>query len=97
VTTSTARRLAGRLGALSVHSRGRTNTLPARQAFNERFEREVDPTGSLDPKERARRAAHAKAAYFTRLAMASAKARAGRNYCPQPGRDRSRRSGRGAA
>ena len=41
-----------------------------------RFEREVDPEGVLDPRERARRAEHAKKAYFIRLAAASSKARA---------------------
>ena len=42
-----------------------------------RFEREVDPDGVLDPKERARRAEHAKKAYFLKLALASRKARGG--------------------
>ncbi len=50
-------------------------TEPARQAFDGRFEREVDPDGTLPPAERARRAEHARKAYFTRLALASAKAR----------------------
>jgi hypothetical protein len=50
-------------------------TAPARQAFRDRFEREVDPDGALDPSERRRRAEHARRAYFTRLALASAKAR----------------------
>ncbi len=50
-------------------------TAPARQAFLDRFEREVDPDGILPPADRARMAAHARKAYFTRLALASAKAR----------------------
>lgn len=50
-------------------------TAKARQAFLARFEREVDPEGALSPAERARRAEHARKAYFTRLALASAKAR----------------------
>ncbi len=50
-------------------------TAPARQKFLDRFEREVDPDGTLPPAERARRAEHARKAYFTRLALASAKAR----------------------
>ena len=41
----------------------------------DRFEREVDPDGVLSPEERARRAGHARKAYFTRLALQSAKAR----------------------
>lgn len=48
---------------------------PARKAFADRFEREVDPEGKLDPRERAIRAEHARKAYFTRLALKSAQAR----------------------
>ncbi len=51
------------------------HTAPARREFEARFEREVDPDGVLPPEERARRAAHARKAYFARLALASAKAR----------------------
>jgi hypothetical protein len=43
-------------------------TAPARAAFLDRFERQVDPDGLLDPTERAKRADSAKRAYFTRLA-----------------------------
>lgn len=50
-------------------------TAPARAAFLSRFEREVDPEGVLDPKERARRAEHAKKAYFLKLAISSREAR----------------------
>lgn len=50
-------------------------TAPARRALLDRFEREVDPDGVLSPTERARRAGHARKAYFTRLALQSAKAR----------------------
>jgi hypothetical protein len=50
-------------------------TEPARRALLERFEREVDPDGLLSPAERARRAGHARKAYFTRLALRSAQAR----------------------
>jgi hypothetical protein len=39
------------------------------------WDRQVDPDDVLDPQERARRAGHAKKAHFTRLALASAKAR----------------------
>jgi hypothetical protein len=47
----------------------------ARQAFLDRFEREVDPDGTLPPAERARRAEHARKAYFAKLALKSAQAR----------------------
>ncbi|MGW0759453.1 hypothetical protein ACWD1Y_23770 [Streptomyces sp. NPDC002814] len=44
----------------------------------DRFEREVDPDGTLAPEERARRAEHARRSYFLRLALASSRARAAR-------------------
>ena len=53
-------------------------TAPARKAFLDRFEKQVDPDGELSPAERARRARHARKAYFTRLAMKSARARQAR-------------------
>lgn len=53
-------------------------TAPARKAFNERFERLVDPDGVLTPPERALRAEHARKAYFVRLALRSATARRNR-------------------
>lgn len=73
--TPSERSLRSRLAAHEVHARGKTNTAPARKAFLDRFEREVDPQGKLDPAERARRAEHAKSAYFARLALKSAQAR----------------------
>lgn len=45
------------------------------QAFLDRFEREVDPNGTLLPEERAKRAENARKAYFQKLAFQSAKAR----------------------
>lgn len=65
----------GRMGALTVHAQGKTNTAPARAAFDLRFEREVDPDFQLTPLERAKRADHARKLHFSRLAAASAKAR----------------------
>jgi hypothetical protein len=67
----------GRIGAHVTHSRfdGCEITAPARRAFLDRFEREADPDGTLDPAERARRASHLKRAYFGRLALKSAQAR----------------------
>ena len=50
-------------------------TAPARRAFDLRFEREVDPDGSLSPEVRRTLAERARKAYFARLAYASAKAR----------------------
>lgn len=50
-------------------------TEPARKAALERFEREVDPDGALDPADRAIRAEHARKAYFAKLALKSAVSR----------------------
>lgn len=50
-------------------------TAPARQKALERFEREVDPDGTLSPAERQRRAQSARRAYFARLALKSVQAR----------------------
>lgn len=67
------------MAAHALHARVNNpaaHTALARKVFLSRFEREVDPDGVLEPQERARRAEHAKKAYFTRLALASSKARA---------------------
>jgi hypothetical protein len=50
-------------------------TAPGRKAFLDRFERLVDPDSRLGTAERARRAEHARKAYFTTLAAKSAVAR----------------------
>lgn len=73
--------LAGRLGAHVswANTDDRTaRTEPARKAFLDRFEREVDPDGELTPRERGIRAEHARKAYFVRLSLRSAQARARR-------------------
>lgn len=54
-------------------------TAPGRIQFLGRFEREVDPTGVLSERERARRAEHARKAYFAGLALKSAQARRARS------------------
>jgi hypothetical protein len=50
-------------------------TAPARSGFDARFEAEIDPDGTLDPAERARRVASKRRAYFARLALLSAQSR----------------------
>lgn len=50
-------------------------TARARAAFLDRFARQVDPLGELPPEERARRAEHARKAYFLGLALKSSRAR----------------------
>ncbi len=47
---------------------------PARKAFLSRFERELDPDGTLPLAERQRRTEHGKRAYFVWLAAKSAQA-----------------------
>ena len=67
----------GRIGAYRLHATHdpKETTKAAREAFMARFEREVDPDGTLSPEERARRAEAARKAYFAQLAHKSAKAR----------------------
>jgi hypothetical protein len=70
--------LSGRLGAYSKWANTPDRaaaTAPGRAAFLERFERQVDPDGTLTAEERATRAAYARKAYFARLALKSAQAR----------------------
>lgn len=50
-------------------------TAPARASMLAKFDREVDPDGTLAPEERARRAEYARKAYFQRLALKSARSR----------------------
>jgi hypothetical protein len=71
------RSLRARLAAYALHAQHdpRETTANGRAAFLARFDREVDPNGLLEPDERRRRAEQARRAYFTRLALASAKAR----------------------
>ena len=71
--------LQARMAAHALHARVQdptAHTAPARKVFLSRFEREVDPEGVLEPQERARRAEHARKAYFLRLATESSKSRA---------------------
>lgn len=79
--TPEQRVLRARIAAHALHASrdSREVTASARAAFMSRFEREVDPDGALDPAERARRASHAKTAYFTRLAFRRSKGRGERS------------------
>jgi len=77
VSTPAERTIRARIAAYALHSQvdGTAHTAPARQAFLDRFERQVDPDGLLEPQERARRAEHARKSYFLKLALLSAQAR----------------------
>lgn len=71
----------GRIGAHVRWSRETDRaaaTAPATAGFMARFEREVDPDGVLDPRERAIRADHARKAHMARLSRKAAAARAAR-------------------
>ena len=70
--------MAGRAGALRswANTGDKTaRTQPARDAFLERFEREVDPEGKLPEKQRTERAIYARRAYMIELARRSAQVR----------------------
>ena len=78
--TPAERALRARMAAYSLHAKrnARETTAPARAAFLDRFHRMVDPEGTLPEAERQRRAAAARKAYFTGLALRSAQARRSR-------------------
>lgn len=50
-------------------------TAPARRALDEKLAQEVDPDGEMSPADRVAAVANYRAAYYRRLAMASAAAR----------------------
>lgn len=50
-------------------------TAPARRAFLDKFEQQVDPNNELSPAERAKRAEYKRRAHFKRMALKSAQAR----------------------
>ena len=60
-------------------------TAAARRSFLDRFEREVDPDGSLRPDERQRRAASARRAYFVGMALKSSRRRSRKASGGSPG------------
>jgi len=70
--------LAGSIGAYTKWANCADTTAataPGRQAFLSRFEKQVDPDGTLSSAERGRRATAARKAYFKRLALKSAQSR----------------------
>ena len=75
--SSTERSLLARAAAHTMHARHpiEETSAPGRRAFMDKFLREADPDGTLDPAERERRARHLRSAHFLRLAAASARAR----------------------
>jgi hypothetical protein len=68
----------GRIGAHTRWSQTEDRTAatePARRGLLKKFEREVDPNNELTGAERAKRAEHARKAYYARIALKSAQAR----------------------
>jgi hypothetical protein len=84
VSTPQDRSTLGRLGAYSrwAHEDPKPALAKVRKGFDARFEDEVDPDRVLPPAERARRVEAARKAYFTKLALQSAKARRQRKAGP---------------
>jgi len=87
MATPEERRLAARIGGLSLHLYGDSNAIAARarRGLDEKFRCEVDPDGVLTAKQLAKKLKLARSLYFARLAKKSAKisrARKGRG----PGR-----------
>lgn len=78
--TPEQRALRARIGAYAMHARhdSRETSKAGRDAFLARFEREVDPDGVLTPAERDRRAQLARRSHFSKLALASSRARRAR-------------------
>jgi hypothetical protein len=77
---------AGRIGAAVVHSLYSSEELTrnARVAFEARFLKAVDPDETLDPRERRRRAGHARATFYHRLSRAGVLARRRRQESRRP-------------
>ena len=73
--TATERTLRARAAAHALHAQGGTSTKAGTAAFLARFDRQVDPTGSLPPDERARRADHARKSYMSALALKASRAK----------------------
>ena len=78
--TPEQRTMRARMAAFTLHAThdSRELTKAATQASIDRFERQVDPDGELEPAERARRAESARKAYMAGLALRSSQARAAR-------------------
>lgn len=72
-----ARTLRARIGAFAMHSKHpiEATTRAGLDAANARFERDVDPDGSLPEAERARRVVAARRAHMVKLALRSRQAR----------------------
>jgi hypothetical protein len=73
--TASQRAIRARAGAFALHAQGGTSTKAGTAAFLARFERQVDPAGTLAPDERARRAAWARKSYMANLGLKASRAK----------------------
>lgn len=78
---------AGRLGAYTLHAAGGTTTTAARAARQAKLEAIVDPTGELDPAERATRARHELARQLAVGRLKAAQTKAARSSRRRDGRN----------
>lgn len=85
--TPAQRSLRGRVAVLKSWAQTEdwtARTAPGRRAFDEKFERQVDPDGVLQPEVRAKRVAAARRAYFAELALKSSLAKARKKAARTP-------------
>ena len=75
--TPEERTLRARIAAHALHAKHDSSQLAAtaRAGLLAKFEAQVDPDGTLPPKERHRRAEHLRKAHYARLALQSARSR----------------------
>lgn len=73
--TPSERRTRARVAAFALHAMGGTNTGPATAAQLARFDRLVDPSSSLPPEERAKRARAALRSHMSALSLKASQAR----------------------
>lgn len=73
--TPSERSLRARAGAYALHAMGGTSTKAGTAAFLAKFEKQVDPGGTLPPEERARRATFALKSYMCKLELKASRAR----------------------
>jgi hypothetical protein len=86
-TTGAERRIAAQIAAHESWAQTENRsarTLPARNALLDKFEKQVDPDGTLLPAERAKRAENARSAHYRRMALKSAQVRRRRAATRQP-------------
>jgi hypothetical protein len=87
VSTPEQRRLAARIGGLSLHLYSDSNAIAARtrRGLDEKFRREIDPDRVLTPTQLEKKLKLARSLHFARLALKSADARRKRSGASRKG------------